>query len=285
MALPKGIVCMSDIDRSVIERFEQLGPQVHRALKHYVYLYNDPETDEPFYVGKGVGDRVLTHQDAEGGCDKGSKLDELRARGVQPRLVVVRHGMSESEALAVEAVLIEHIGLANLTNKVAGHGTGTRGRMSLAQIRSRYAAEKIEVFDVPAVLFRINQSFRYTKTGEEASERDRLELYEATRGTWKIGTSKSDMHYAMAVYDNVVQEIYEIECWQQAGTTTYETRPDLNRPNPERQEFVGRRCDDETVREKYIGGDVKAWFPHGFTGSFRYGWPAATARDEVEEVL
>ena len=270
-----------DVDQPEMEDFGKLGPQVHRALEYYVYLYKDPDTGAPFYVGKGVGDRILAHHGVEGECDKGRILDMLRDRGVKPKLVVVRHGMTESEALAVEAVLIEHIGLENLTNKVAGHKTGTHGRMTLAQIRSRYSAEKVEVFDIPALLFRINKSFRYTMTGDEATEVDQLELYEATRGTWKIGAERNKVRFAMAVYDNVVQEIYEIISWQQGGTAHYVTREEVNGLNPERYEFVGRRCDDQAVRERYIGKDVKKWFPRGFTGSFRYCWPDEDIPDEV----
>jgi len=118
-------------------------------------------------------------------------------------------------------------------------------------------------------------------TGEEASERDRLELYEATRGTWKIGAARSDVRYAMAVYDNVVREIYEIERWQQGGTAKYETRTDIDGLDSERQEFVGRCCEDEVLCASYIGGDGKAWFPHGFTGPFRYCWPDAASIDEA----
>ena len=31
------------------------------ALKYYVYVYSDPDTKEPFYVGKGKGNRVIKH--------------------------------------------------------------------------------------------------------------------------------------------------------------------------------------------------------------------------------
>lgn len=30
-------------------------------LKYYVYLLIDPDTNEPFYVGKGKDDRVFSH--------------------------------------------------------------------------------------------------------------------------------------------------------------------------------------------------------------------------------
>ena len=116
-----------------------------------------------------------------------------------------------------------------LTNRVAGQGTSAYGRMSL--------------------------------------ERDRLEVYEAARVQWGMGANREKMQYAMSVFDNVVQEIHEIERWQPSGTDFYATRPELNQPVPERHEFVGRRGENEALRQRYIGGDVKAWFPKGYAGT------------------
>lgn len=31
------------------------------ALKYYVYVYSDPDTNKPFYVGKGKENRVFNH--------------------------------------------------------------------------------------------------------------------------------------------------------------------------------------------------------------------------------
>ena len=238
----------SSTKRSVFpesESFDKLGPEVHAKLKHYVYLYADPITGKPFYVGKGFGDRILAHQDAGGDGEKAKRIEELRRQGLKPKLVIVRHGMEESEAFAVEAVIIEQIGLENLTNIVAGHRTNTHGRMTLSQIRSRYASESVHSFNAPTLLFRITRSFRYTMTGDDASDNEKLELYEATRGTWKIGANRESVKYAMAVYDNVIQEIYEIDKWVQAGTSEYVTRKELNDLDSDRYEFTGKRCEDK----------------------------------------
>lgn len=51
-------------DFSLTDKFSkvwQLPPEVHKRLKHYVYVYSDPDSGVPFYVGKGKGDRVLQH--------------------------------------------------------------------------------------------------------------------------------------------------------------------------------------------------------------------------------
>ena len=39
-------------------------------LKYYVYVYSDPDTKKPFYVGKGKGNRVFSHLMQEGESEK-----------------------------------------------------------------------------------------------------------------------------------------------------------------------------------------------------------------------
>ena len=41
-----------------------------------------------------------------------------------------------------------------------------------------------------------------------------MELYDYTRGIWKIGPKRDRVDYAFAVYDGVIQETYKIESWQ-----------------------------------------------------------------------
>ena len=44
---------------------KNFSPNTINSLEHYVYVYSDPDTKEPFYVGKGKGNRVFTHLDEQ----------------------------------------------------------------------------------------------------------------------------------------------------------------------------------------------------------------------------
>lgn len=39
----------------------EIRPEVAHRLGYYVYLYIDPRDGQPFYVGKGQGERALSH--------------------------------------------------------------------------------------------------------------------------------------------------------------------------------------------------------------------------------
>ena len=78
-------------------------------LKSYVYLLIDPATDEPFYVGKGKDDRVFNHINQEINEDTDNlKYQEIQRIGSENvKHIIVRHGLSDSAAFAVEASLID----------------------------------------------------------------------------------------------------------------------------------------------------------------------------------
>ena len=255
-------------------RIEELPAEVRSKLGYYVYLYIDPTNDTPFYVGKGKGDRVLSHLDVTGECEKAKRLEDIRRSGHTPKLVIARHGMkTQKEAFAVEAALIEQIGLEYLVNKVAGHGTSEYGRMSLEKLCTRYAAEKAPAFIQPTILLKLNKTFRYAMVEEGATERDKRELFEATCGFWGVGKSnREQVKFAMAVYDGVIQEIYNVEGWQPGGTHDYEIIR-VNEDHSDNWEFCGHRCEDDAIRQMYAGKSVKHLFKRGFAGSFLYGWP------------
>ncbi|MEM8746449.1 MAG: hypothetical protein AAGF91_07080 [Actinomycetota bacterium] len=116
-------------------------------LGRYVYILVDPNDGIPFYVGRGIGDRVAQHGDdatkwADTDEPAGPKIDkirEIRRRGDEPDIVIVRRQIrTQAECNAVEAALIDLLftfpvtsrapvtpigGSHQLTNLVRGQGS------------------------------------------------------------------------------------------------------------------------------------------------------------------
>lgn len=187
---------------------QEFPKSVADRIRYYVYVLRDPETDEVFYVGKGTGNRVFAHeQEAIENLRKSRKLQRIRdikAKGLEVKYEILRHGLSKKEALEVEAVILDFIGLPNLTNKVIGHDAERRGRMTVPAIVAAYRAEPIEINE-PVILIIPNKLFKRNITMER--------LYEITRGNWVVGERRNKAKYAFAVYNGVVVEVYRISQW------------------------------------------------------------------------
>lgn len=233
---------------------DRLPPGVAEHLGHYVYLYVDPETSEPFYVGKGVGERVLAHLIDDRDSEKTQRIAALRRSGRQPRLEILAHGLKDDEtAFRVEAAVIDALGIGSLTNQVGGWRSLQVGRMSLEDLVGFYAA-KPAMISHPSLLIRINKLFRRGMTGQE--------LYEATRGIWRVGPRRNRVQYAFAVFHGLVREVYEVHNWYPARTLEYKTRDLSSRDVAGRWEFEGAVAPLE-VRDAYVNRSVHHYFKRG----------------------
>lgn len=242
--------------RSEIER---IPSEVAAKLGWYVYLYVDPRDGRIFYVGKGRGQRALAHLSDEVESAKVRIIEALRNAGLQPRLDVLAHALPDEEAaLRVEAAVIDALGLERLSNRVRGWRSIETGRMPLEELIAYYGAEPVEVVH-PALLIRINQLYRHGMTADE--------LYEATRGVWKLGPRREHAGLALAVFEGVVREVYQVQSWHPAGSTPYRYRElsDLTG----RWEFTGSVA-PEHVRARYRGKSVAAYFKKGLRSPVVY---------------
>jgi hypothetical protein len=171
----------------MLEEF-RIPPEVAEQLRFYVYMYIDPRTSKPFYVGKGQGSRVLAHLDLQNESRKVERLNDLRSEGLSPRIDILVHGLEDEQtALTIEAAVIDALELGALTNEVRGARTGQFGRARLSELLASYAAAPVEIID-PVLLIRINRLY-----GENMSTH---ELYEATRGTWVLGRQRERARFA-----------------------------------------------------------------------------------------
>jgi uncharacterized protein len=232
----------------------RIPPEVARHLGFYVYLYVDPRTEKIFYVGKGQGERILAHLSEKSESRKAKVLAELDRAGLEPRIEVLAHALADEEtAFGIEAAVIDLLGLDDLTNLCRGWRSIQLGRLPLSELMIYYAAKPVEVED-PALVIRINQLYRHNMPAHD--------LYEATRGVWRLGERREGAQYALAVFEGVVREVYEIEEWHPAGSTPYWSRDQEELKIDGRWEFTGRPA-PSSVRERYNGRSVASYFKKG----------------------
>jgi len=75
------------------------------------------------------------------------------------------------------------------------------------------------------IAIKINRTYKPGMTEKQ--------IYERTRGIWKCpGYQEKKPEYALAIYEGVVLEVYEIEGWFPALSTPYEDREDLKDVDP-----------------------------------------------------
>jgi hypothetical protein len=227
------------------------------CLKYYVYVCVDPRNNQVFYVGKGRGKRVLWSLMGNGRTDCEARIEKINKGGYETRYEILAHRLEDEEtALLIERAVIDAFGLEVLTNKVKGRHSIQLGRTPLHELVARYAAKPVKITH-PVLLIRINRLYRPTMSADE--------LYDATRGIWKIGLRRERAKFALAVFEGVVREVYEINhsSWQAApkvhfktGIHTLNQRALLNQKD--RWAFTGRVADN-SVGSKYRGRSVEAY--------------------------
>jgi hypothetical protein len=87
---------------------------------YYVYAYIDPRNLEEFYYGKGSGSRKDAHLADTSDSPKVKRITAIRAAGAEPTVRVIARGLTEEQALLMEATLLWKLGKYT-TNRMAGH--------------------------------------------------------------------------------------------------------------------------------------------------------------------
>lgn len=182
----------------------------------YVYTLIDPRDEQIFYVGKGTGNRVFSHE-VESGKNpisekaKLRKIREIEADGLSVKRVIVNWGLSEYEAFAAEASLINllnYTGQGLLTNIVAGHHI--HESLSVEDFEILYGAKCLEPEDIQhsIMIIKINKRYRRGMTAKE--------LYDVVRGIWRASMRTiqgRNVEYVFGVYNQLIVAVYKPDEW------------------------------------------------------------------------
>ena len=257
---------------------DHFSPKTIEALDNYVYVYSDPLDHEPFYIGKGTGNRAFSHLKEKSESEKVEKIEEISNRENGPKepiIEILAYGLDKETAEIVEAAAIDLIGLKKLTNQKRGHGNGEYAIIEAEALDAIYRKEELNEDDVTENIMLININKRYHNNMSS------LELYESTRGFWRVSKTKSDnVDYVLAVYSGTVLEVYKVAGWHDALTTMMFSRDDVTIDDYEsdyededfsyeRREFVGRVAKSE-IRDKYIHKSVEQYYDNGKRNPIRY---------------
>lgn len=238
--------------------------EIAAILKSYVYVYFDPRNKLPFYIGKGCGNRAFDHLCEQAKSKKVSKkvlrIKEIKKAGLEPQIEILRYGLSDGEATIVEAAVIDLM-RPELTNAHRGEHSGGFGRISAQELAIMLKARPTKI-EHKAILIRINKLYSSNMSADE--------LYEATRGIWKIGPKRNQAEFAMAVYQGIVREVYQIKKWHPAGTLRYQTRDSSNFSGSGRWEFDGTVTPNIKIRGQYIGRSVRSYLAPASRNPIKY---------------
>ena len=147
---------------------------VIESLKCYVYALVDPRDNRIFYVGKGTGNRVYEHAQAAITDDtqslKLSTIREILNLGLDVEYYILRHNLTDDEALLVESSIIDLLTYPAfnkeniLTNIVSGHHQWNEGIKTDEEINILYDCPKIELIPGERLLLvSLNRTYKQSK--------------------------------------------------------------------------------------------------------------------------
>lgn len=222
---------------------KRLSNSVIEKLKYYVYILIDPRDNKVFYIWKWKWNRIYSHLNWaikwDKPSDKINQILKILSLGHQIKHYIVRHWLTEKEALEVEGALIDYHWKNNLTNIVLWHNSNERWIMDMTEININYDAKEVDIKD-NVILININSLYHFWISPND--------LYEATRKSWKAKIERAEKaEYALCHYHWIVREVYKINNW-------YESLD-----NPWRIEFNWEIA-NEDIREKYLHKSIKKYF-------------------------
>lgn len=183
---------------------------------YYVYALVDPRTNEVFYIGKGTDNRVFSHEiesekSPKSEKSKFKKIREIESIGLAVKRVIINWGMTESEAFASEASLINLMNFLSkdtLTNVVTGHHV--HESLTVEDFELLHGSECLKLSEIKhsILIIKINKLYHRDMTAKE--------MYDAVRGHWRasLNTIKQrKVKYVFGVYNQLIVAVYQPDEW------------------------------------------------------------------------
>lgn len=217
------------------------------AIGWYVYALTDA-SGRAFYVGKGRRNRVFDHvnevralivsdptgllarleeePDAEIEQPLGPKFrqiaDILKAKR-EPGMFVIREGLTEELALAIEAAVISVLEWqwpGRLTNQVAGHGTAAVGLKSVAELEAT-KGESFKLASLPEYAEIVGREVAVINVNRRWAEvlSGRASLLEISKGHWRMSLARAEKcPYAIVHSNGIVRGVFRTLRWESSPT-------------------------------------------------------------------
>ncbi len=199
------------------KRIDTFSEKSLEALNgYYVYALIDPRNDKVFYIGKGIGNRVFSHEiEYEKSInlekDKINIIREINKSGFKVKRLIINWGLNEKEAFIAEATLInllKYSSYIQLTNEVSGHHV--HECLTTEEFDLLYGATPLEKEDIRhnILVIKINKLYRKDMSEEE--------LYNAVRGYWVVSLNSiqsRNIEYVFGVYNGLIVAVYKPDEW------------------------------------------------------------------------
>lgn len=222
------------------------SPATIESIRSYVYVLADQD-DKIFYVGKGQGNRVFAHVEevrrwraenpmqefpqaeeeddgeADGMSFKQQRIVQLLRDSVEPAMYIVREGLTDEQALLIEAVLINVLDWqqkGGLTNQAAGHGAARFGLKTVQEIEairgesfrlSALSERAAPVLLEEAIAININRRWIEVVANQAT-------LLQVSQGRWRVNVERAQRcRYAIIHANGIVRGVFEIDRWEGPG--------------------------------------------------------------------
>jgi hypothetical protein len=221
---------------------KKLTAYAEERLGFYVYALRNPIDKRVFYVGKGVGSRILAHAngviDAEDVPEtmKIQTIKSIHEAGESVESFIIQHGLAsdnhafqtESAVYGVLKLLDEQPGqnLFSLTNIIQPPTFEDQGLMSVNDVLALYG-EPADGMLIPhnSMFVKPTQTWRKTMTNQE--------LWDYTRGWWRLSESRTrNTRYVFSVPNFVIRAVWEVQPgdWRNQGMGDHGWNDELDQP-------------------------------------------------------